>query len=266
MLTYLGVPGQMVTLGCPARLESEVEREYDIQTTLGGFDQVHWSPVQGPRTWTVDMSKVTRSQDVAGVRSLLAGAYGPPPWAFISPEMAVTNLMPERASMFAPGTWQGTGMALGAFHAADGTVHPTSLFAQTGNVYFGMDSIIVAGQPVTASVYATAGTKFHLHLRDTTGNILTNLNTVARVDGGRVSISTVAPEGAAVARLAVAASAGPGTVAGPSVTLTEGPVGYAWGDGCDSALVAGISTSVAYIDPVRGVLGARSLTVREIRR
>lgn len=260
---WLGKPGQLVQAGFGGSLSHSAARSTSVKQTLGGLDKVQWGKRPG-REWSVQVNP-WEGDYYQGLHALLWGAYGPPPWSFITPHMAKSNLVPPRASMFEAGTWSGTGTVLGAFTGADGSRHPVSLAATAGNVYFGIDSIVVPGQPVTASCYATAGTRVYLHIRDAGGVVLTNINMTTTTAGQRAVLTATAPEGAATARLVVGASTHPGTVAGPCVTISDKVLPYSFGQGVDAVMVDNLDTSVL-IPAQTGSLASYSYTVREIRK
>ena len=262
---WIGPPGQLVPAGYGGDLSHSMSRPSSVKTTLGGRDKVQWGSMPS-REWSVKVNP-WEGDYYHGLEALVWGAYGPPPWAFITPHMATTNLVTPKASLFSqsPLTTSGGVTLLGAFQGLDGTRHPVSLNAPSGNVYFAVRTPVVPG-PVTGSVYATAGTRFHLHVRDVTGAVLENVNTTAKADGERVSLTVDAPPGAAYVWLAVAASAGPGVVAGPSVTLTDKPLPYSWGQGVDAVFVDKLDTSPMLMNQHTGTMSSYSYTVQEIRK
>lgn len=260
---WLGAPGQLVPAGYGGTLSHTAKRATSSKATLGGRDRVQWGP-RPSREWSVEVHP-WEGNYYHGLEALLHGGYGPPPWVFVSPQMATTNLVPPRASMFDASTWWGGGQVIGGLRGADGSHHPTSLNASNGNVYFGIDAYVVPGYPVTGSAYATAGTRFHMHIRDGAGNVLVNVSTTAAFDGERVSVTATAPAGAATVRLAVAAAAGPGTVAGPCVTLTDKALPYSFGQGVDAVMVDGLDSSLFIVDKNEGAMTSHGYTVQEIR-
>lgn len=262
---WIGPPGQLVPAGYGGDLSHSMSRPSSVKTTLGGRDKVQWGS-RPSREWSVKANP-WEGNYYQGLEALLWGAYGPPPWAFITPHMATTNLVTPNASAFSqsPLTTSGSVPVLGSFQGLDGTMHPTSMGATSGNVYFAIRTPVVPG-PVTGSVYATAGTKFHLHVRNVTGAVLVNVNTRAMQDGARVSLTVEAPAGAAYVWLAVDANSGPGVVAGPTVTLTDEPLPYSWGQGVDAVFVDNLDTSPTVINQHTGSMASHSYTVREIRK
>lgn len=244
---------------------SQEAREASFKTTLGGARKAFLEPDLGLREWSVSTAGLG-PEEFAGFELLTAGAYGPPPFRWIDHIAQVTNAITPRKSLFQAGVSGGTSGPGGMLTGADGTRHPVSLNASAGTVYFAQDTPVLPGLPVTGSVYATSGAKVHLHIRDAAGAILTNISTTATTAGQRLVLTATAPAGAVSARLAVAASTNPGTVAGVAITWTDKPMPWSKGRGAEKVVIHGISDDVQDADPDsdNGRIVDFSFTVTEV--
>lgn len=260
-MAWIGSLGNLVEVKCPSAQRLTRDHRVTVKTTLAGTDKAFTEPVGPAREWDLDVSAAT-PRDLAALDLTLSGAWGPGPFVFVDPWAEQVNLVSPNGTAFKAGVTGGT--LSGAFTGEDGFRHPASLVASSGNVYFAQNTPVVPGVKVTGSVYATNGTKVHLHIRNAAGTILTNLSTVAIREGQRVYLTATAPAGAASARLAVAADAGAGTVAGPAITWTSALTDYFPGQGAPQVIPTGSALTVLRAAATQR-LAAQAVTLRELR-
>lgn len=273
--TWIGNAGALAPLRSPAELSDTLQRNVSSEQTLGGRDIVQWGHLVG-REWSLGMSAATRPHTMAVLADLMAG--GMPPWEFVTPWMAATNLLTPDATAFAVGTFTETvAVRSGAATALDGTRFAASMVPMAaGYTYVGMHPrrglpwrgvAVVPGEPVTYSMYLTgSGTTADLRMTffDVAGNVISNVDKVVTlVPGGlaQMSSSTVVPAGAAWVNLLVRRAS---LVAGLALTFTDKPVPYSAGEGVRGVYVDAISKQATMIVP-GNVMGSQSFTVKEIR-
>jgi len=238
---YIGPIGQLVEIAhYKGSVSVQQDRDVSFKTTLGGGRRAFAAPNLGLRSWDVSAPMLTPTQ-AGQFEGMVATSNGPFWW--VEPLAQHSNVVTHRGSLFQAGV-TGGGTVTGAFTGADGVRLPASLAALSGTVYFASGTPVIPGKKVTGSAYATNGARVHLHLLDAGGATITNISATATTEGQRLTISTTVPAGAVTARLAVAASTNPGTVAGPAITWTSGATPWGMGMGAAQTVVSGVSSDV----------------------
>ena len=92
MAGYIGELGRMHKILWPTPVKVTNPTRYEVQAAPSR----RWAFVTAPvwarrREWSLDVSGTNR--EITGLAQLVAGAFGPGPWRFISDEAAVTNML-----------------------------------------------------------------------------------------------------------------------------------------------------------------------------
>lgn len=248
MSIFVGSLGRLVRLKCAATQQVQPQDRFSFERTLEGRVKAQAVAV-GRRVWSVATSDATDPAQQSAILAFTGGAWGPGPFVFVSEDAPVTNLLsPEQASCdpsLIP--ISGNVMAGGPVLLPDGwearsllNASPTSLMG------FGAADIpIVPGQPLTVSAWVKgAGAAVRLvWLNDAGGQVLEQVSAVTGTASGwtRSFVTGVPPASAVRAQLqAVNTSA----AARPAATWTERMFDWAAGEGCQKAVVHGLSKNL----------------------
>lgn len=240
-----------------------------FKRTLGGTVFEQRGP-RGRRVW--DVSTSADPAQAASFSALVDGAYGPPPWVWVDPLAAVTNLFSPEQALLSQGTYStGTGITQGgAGFTADGIRYGRSVNALGANVSLHYRDLVVdrlpvlPGVPVTGSVYASGPAYVRMSWLSEFGSVISSVSGQAG-DGvmTRRTLTATPPAGAASVQVIVM---NPTALALPSLTWTPFANPWAAGKGCTRATIDGLSEDVEVVDSGRAnnQWSSFSFTVQEL--
>lgn len=260
MTSYIGVPGGMVSLPCVSEIQSSRDSRYRVSVSVEGVGRAQMSPAPLPRAW--ESSRAVAAPGALDVVEAFAlGLYGRGPFAFVSCDSAVLNVLTPAQSALRNLSSEFTQAGPVVI---DGQPFPVSASFSLASSWRGLvDVPVVAGQPVTASVWVQSATGAPIiSTAFYVGDTQLDAVSVTGSNGGmwqRLTWSGVAPAGATQIRLGVRSSVT--AVAGPQVTWTSGPVDYAMGRGASSVVVEQASSAPVYLP---GPYSSGQWTVREV--
>lgn len=254
MPAYLGTPGALFPVECEAATV-EAETTYSFDTTLEGKRKGQYRKGR-PRTWSVDMG-LSSSEEVANIRAMDAGEYGPGPFLWISEEAQATNaLLPEVATC-------GPAAAVGpTITVAGPLVLPnvgvsgralTNSDPATAFDFGAVKSPVIPGQPVTASAWLVgAGAKLTIRWYDAAGTLLggTATSTASGVGASATRLSVTATPAAGAAFCLLRAT-GTTRAARPALTWSAGLAAWAPGGGCSAAVVSKLDNAPVILGTTR---------------
>lgn len=234
---------------------------------MGGRVKVFRGP-KARREWSVGSNGMAKPEDVAQLQALLE--YGTPPWVWIEPLAAVSNLLHPEQSVLMPGTWIGSATVGGAGATADGTRFGRSIIA-SGNVDLhcrngAYDRLpVVPDVPVSGSFYASGtGTPRLIWINAAGGTVSFTSGASTTGTLTRRTVTGTPPAGAASVQLSAIGFSG--TLTLPAYTFTDDPAPWAFGRGCNRATVEGFSENVQQASREHPSLRRSSIsfTVREV--
>lgn len=266
-MIYLGTPGRMVGISCPAEQRLNTAERYSFQTTLEGRVRAQVRP-GGRRVWDLRLPRTSSPSEVATLAEFANGAWGPGPFWFVSADAPVVNLLtPGAAESDATHIREGAGIQGGPWEtpwgfAARSIIQPGATF-----IYWDTEVPVLPGVPVTGSavVDGSSGGYLRLWWRSPDGGVDTTNGD--RIDGSgpqRASVTATPPEGATHVRLGLSQSIT--RAAFPAVTWTDQPFEWGDGQGCEKAVVLGGQRDLvqALDTPVNGRYSDYSFTVQEV--
>lgn len=247
-MEYLGSLGRLIPLRCASTERVQSTARYRESFTVEGRRRVQVVPA-APRAWDVSWD-LAYPPELAALAGFTSGAWGNGPWVWVPITAHAGNLLTPREAELVDRAIVSTNLVqdAGPVRNADGGWSPRSVrvSSDTGWVSLVRDVPVVAGKPFTFSCdvqggFTPAGVQVAFY--DAAGNAVSSGNAYAPNAGmRRVSYSTTVPDGA------VSASAGvrPETLVAtrPQATWTAGPVPFAPGAGCRSAVVEAGSEDV----------------------
>ncbi|MDN4611957.1 hypothetical protein [Arthrobacter burdickii] len=201
---------------------------------------------RAPRAWQVGIGTATPAE-LGQLMGLMHGLYGPPPWVYVGPWAQVTNLLPPAASMLLPGSWSGAGVSGGTVTLEGGTRPSYSVLSDTGAELRLPAVPVVAGVPVTGSVWGagSSGCSIHLDFRNATGATLSTASAShAAAVGGPLPRRSVTGTPPAESVDAVLRVTGALRAAQPAVTWTPDMAAWAAGGGAPKVVARGLSEAV----------------------
>lgn len=268
MSIYLGTPGRMVELKCPSSQQLSMEGDPTFQVTLEGrrVAQVPFST--GRRAWQCQLSDASTPAQIAAAMAFANRDWGPGPFAFVSADAPVTNMLtPAGAAssiLATAGVTQG-----GPVLCSDGTWAAKSLLLNGApTAYFQSERTpVLPEKPVTVSAEVSgAGARVAVSFFTATGTFIAIVSSPAGGVAGsmrRLSVTADAPATAAVALVAIqnATQATRGVL-----TWTSEPLEWSDGQGCTKAILHGASRDLvlASRDPRGGRYSNLSFTVTEV--
>lgn len=268
-MIYLGTPGRMVGIKCPASQSVEAEDRYTFETTLEGKRKAQMRPL-GRRTWNLQTSDATTPADESLLREFSSGAWGPGPFVFVSADAPVTNLLTPPASMCLE--MRSNVSSGGPVDLGGGRIAPTSIVAAPvggvpPEIYFGTgDTPVIPGRQVTGGAYLRGvGATLRIYwYRAGESSPMSNDSSSPVTGNGYqlVSLTAVPPEGAAFCRLVTQRATG---VTLPSLTWTSSYFGWAPGEGCQKAVIHAVSKDVIMAtNSMNGRYAKLSYTITEV--
>jgi hypothetical protein len=278
MTAYLGPVGGLRPVEFTTSEPESAPPNITYTTYLDGTVREQVGP-RPRRSWDVGGEYLTAGE--WGIVDAIAGrAFGVDPIYWYSATASVTNLLTPHQTSLVGTSWLGTkSEAGGAGEAADGTFYEASIVSEPGADLFLSSGhphakyvAVPAGRPVTASMVASAfsGSSGWWAVTEY-GPMGTPVGASNRVD---------IPAGESRNRRSITFTTGPTTVSvrisarnllmvtQPQITLTDRPVPWAHGMGCQSASVSrpGWSPQRGQLGGVDAphVLGSRDFTIQEI--
>lgn len=267
-MEYFGILGRLVPLSCASSERVVSAARYVSQTTLEGRRRVQVAPAS-PRTWEMSWG-LADPQEMAALSGFTTGAWGPGPFHWVPIQAQKWNLLtPREATLLDRNTnaqWTEGGPVVGV----DGTLVARSMLSGITESWRSLYSGIpcIPGVPVTwtadiAGDGAEAPSLVSAFFDAEGERIGAAINGYApRVDGlQRVSLTQAAPEGAVSFRAGI--SYRTKRIARPQVTWTHGPVDYAPGHGCRSAVLDAPTEDLLAANSF-GTWSTTSFTVMEV--
>lgn len=265
MTVYLGSLGRMVELYTTPSAQTSAAERYTFKSTLEGRSKAQVRPI-GRRSWTWNASYADPSEQAALVQ-FAQGAWGRGPFWFVPADAPRTNVLtPGAASCDPLEVTMGSGaVLLGSppLLTPDGWA-ARSIWKDTGNgAFIGAAVPVLPGRKVTGSAYVSGSGGFvRLLFLDVVGAVVAQHDSAAAVSAvGRRSVTATPPAAAVSARLTVTASV---TSAGnPAITWTDTVQPFADGQGCEKAVVHGMSRDIVLSGP-NGTYSNLGFTVTEV--
>lgn len=269
-MIYLGSPGRMVGISCPAEQRLSTADRFSFQTTLEGRVKAQVRP-EGRRVWDLRLPRTSTPSEVAELEAFVRGVWGPGPFWFISADAPHTNLLPPRvADMFVDAMQPANSSVLvsegGPVQLGDQWVGQSVVKSNNSGMFFGYSGVpVFEGVRVTGSAWiGGAGGRVRLEFRDANGQRVGSANYPSDPVSDEFefrSVSVWPPSGAASVRLSTNGAVS--RAARPAVTWTHDAVPWASGQGCDKAVVHAASREVVSAIPGRHLVGA-SFVVTEV--
>ena len=266
-MIYLGTPGRMVGISCPAEQRLSTDERYSFQTTLEGRVKAQVRP-GGRRVWDLRLPSTSTPSEIATLAAFANGAWGPGPFWFVSADAPVVNLLsPGAASSDLAHILFNAGAQGGPWETPFGFAARSITNPSSATLYWDTLVPVLPGQPVTGSaVVQGANARAGLFFYNSAGAWVATTHG-ARVSGSdpqRASVSGVVPEGAVSVRLFVSAEVTRASL--PAITWTAQPFEWGDGQGCEKAVVLGGQRDLiqALDNPNYGRFADYSFTVQEV--
>lgn len=267
-MIYLGTPGRMIGIKCPASQSLDHDERYTFQNTLEGRRKAQTRPL-GRRTWSLQTSDATTPADVGTLMQFVSGAWGSGPFVFVPADAPNTNLLTPEASLCDP--LEVTLATGGAVLDTPPMVTPDGVFARSyvkstaNSLFFGKYRVPVLGGPVTGSAYVLgAGGAVQISWYDTTGAVMNTVVSSVKSTAGTVVrsyLTATPPVGAVSCMLSVNASAT--QACAPQLVAGHMLLAWADGQGCGKAVVHSVSRGQVLAAP-GATYSNLSFTVSEV--
>lgn len=252
MPVYLGTLGRMVKLPYVTAQQVETEERYSFQQTLEGRRKAQVKP-RGPRTWAL-ATEHFRPNEVALLQQFAQGTWGPGPFVFVSADAPVSNLLtPRIADCFPEAAFGANVMTSGELYIGHDMYAPRSLINSNPStpMYFGgVRTPVVAGKRVTGSAWVSgADACVRLFFYNAAGTFISSATSGVTATQTTVVRSwvTAMPPAGAVSCVVGGVNATRATQ--PAVTWTDGLLPWADGQGCEKAVVHGVSRDLRLAMP-----------------
>lgn len=240
-MEYLGSLGRLIPLRCASQERSQASSRYRESFTVEGRRRVQIVP-DAPRTWDVSWD-LAYPPELAALAGFTSGAWGHGPWHWVPITAQSGNLLTPREAQLVDraGVSSASIQDAGPVRDSDGNWSPRSVTVSisSGWVALARDVPVIAGKPFTFSCDVQGGFtpgEIHVAFYDAAGGAMSGGAASAPNAGmHRVSYSGVVPAGAASARVGV--RSGTKVATRPQATWTAGPVPFAPGAGCRSAVI-----------------------------
>lgn len=247
-MEYLGSLGRLIPLRCASEERVQSTARYRESFTVEGQRRVQAIP-SAPRAWDVSWD-LAYPPELAALAGFTSGAWGHGPWVWVPVTAYSANLLTPGEAMLTEraGVSAASVQDAGPVRDSDGNWSPRSVTVtiDSGWAALARDVPVIPGKPFTWSVDAEgAGTAPHAHVAfyDGAGNFMSQ---ASRIGSGaqmqRVSMTVDVPAGAVSAQVGVRNTVSRATR--PQATWTSGPVPFAPGAGCKSAVVEAGSEDV----------------------
>ena len=272
MSIYLGNLGRLVELKGPSSQSVAADDGYTFETTLEGRVKAQARAAR-PRKWSVDIGAATPA-DLANLLAFAAGEWGNGPFVWVSVDAPVTNLLTPEVSRCGPqAVFSSNVSRSGPMALGNGQWSGASLTTSdpSGTLWVGASKApvpVLPGQPVTASAYAIgAGAKARLHWVAADGSAMNGTVTSAGTGTAgtpqRLHATGTPPAGAVSCTMSTTRAL---QITRPAITWTKEPFDWHPGEGCQKAVIHGISRSVilALREPGYGRYSGASFTITEV--
>lgn len=274
MTAYLGSPGAMVRVACPADQSKDTARPARYLNTIGGttFTQVG---SRTKRSWDVRLPAASTPAEVAAWEAFVEGEFGHGPWHFIPEMAATTNLISPRGSVLDHGetVHGGTSPNGGPMTLADGSRAGRSWLVEPGTnlllPWVGeLERVpVLPGVPVTASLWVAGSTTPQMRVAVYDENETFTRYVYGSTHSGsgpeRLHVTFTPNLGEASCLIFIPGNSESYRVARPAFTWTEALRPWSVGDGAPKVHIAGMSEDVTLAVPGREMVGL-SLTVQEV--
>lgn len=264
---YLGGLGQLVEVPFTSSESVERTERYVESVTVEGRRRVQ-ALAATPRSWSVDVQP-SHGRDLSGVLAFFDGAWGPGPWHWVTVAAQQGNMLTPREAQMRDRVTRAEWSEGGPVQVSDGSWAGSSMVnamaSSAGTMFSGIP--VIEGQPVTYTIDAlgagSTAPQTALRFYDASGAQVGGSNGAGVNAPGwqRVSVSQVAPAGAASCAIGVYSTAK--RVARPQVTWTAEAVPYAPGAGCRAAVVDGVSSELLVVNR-GGPVSSVGFTVLEV--
>lgn len=220
-------------------ITAPVERNYSV--TLGGRRLVRQAP-GGHREWSMT-GNAAPIDALATIASFVAGDWGVGPWWWLSPWAVGTNMLTPGGSLLKHAGLVAGAAVAGPVQVEGGMWLPCSAVtsgSSTSAIARSKSSNVVPcppGEPVTGSLFVSQGQSVQItFFNDSNVSVASATSKPAGATTmlQRVSVTRAAPANAVAVRVDVTNA---GQVAGACVTLTQDPMPWTVGDGCEQAIV-----------------------------
>lgn len=247
-MEYLGSLGRLIPLRCASEERVQSTARYRESFTVEGQRRVQAIPA-APRAWDVSWD-LAYPAELAALAGFTSGAWGHGPWVWVPVTAYSANLLTPGEAMLTEraGISAESIQDAGPVRDSDGNWSPRSVTVTipSGWGALARDVPVIPGKPFTFSCDVQGGFtpgQIHVAFIDGAGNAMSGGPASAPNAGmHRVSYSAVVPAGAASAHVGVRSSTLVATR--PQATWTDGPVPFAPGAGCKSAVVEAGSEDV----------------------
>lgn len=244
MPVYIGSLGRMVKLPYVGSQQVQAEERYNFSSTLEGKRKAQVKP-KGPRTWAL-AAEHFRPNEHSLLSQFADGAWGHGPFAFVSADAPVSNMLTPGAASCDPALISSTAFISngGPAEIESGVWVGRSYLNASGsiNMSFPARTPVIPGQSVTGSAYVRgAGMKLSISFWDAADQFISfaaSSGSGSASAWSRLSVTRTPPANAV--RVAVYAS-GAGRGAAPAVTWSDTVLPWSDGQGCDQAVVHGVS-------------------------
>lgn len=269
MSVYLGIPGRLVELKCPASQGTPADDVFTFERTLEGRVKAQARPL-ARRSWDLRVATATPA-DVGALAAFAAGEWGRGPFVWVSTDAPLTNMLTPEQSLCDPSTlYTGGVIAGGPLNlGTDGWAGRSFLNPDPATTFRfgGQGAPVLPKQKVTASAYLVgAGAKAQIRWEDASGAYISTSTSTAQGVAGvpvRAFITATAPDNAAMAYVNAVSTT---QAARPAFTWTDTLFEWADGQGCPKAVVSGLDRRLvrALADPKYGRYADASFTITEV--
>ena len=268
-MIYLGTPGQMVGIKCPSTQQVTASKPINTTLTLEGKVKAQVAPGRPRRTWALGLSDATRPEQHAMLQSFTDGAWGAGPFVFIPADAPVTNLLTPDQSSCDPALIGGsTTVPGGPVRLPDGWEPRSLLNTDPGALLgFGTNNVpVLQGQLVTVSAWVLgAGARVRMIWLTADGTHIYSQDSEISSDGVswvRSFVTGMPPANAAMVQIQAVNTV---RATRPCATWTDRLYPYSAGEGCQKAVVHGLSKDLIMAGPRIGQQYANaSFTVTEV--
>ena len=244
MPVYLGSLGRLVKLPYVGSQQVQAEERYNFSSTLEGKRKAQVKP-KGPRTWALSADHF-RPNEHSLLSQFADGAWGNGPFVFVSADALVSNMLTPGAASCDPALIVATSFVSngGPAEVEPGLWVGRSYLNTSSsiNMAFPARTPVVPGKPVTGSAYVRgAGMKVYISFWDAADQFISSASSSGSGSASswsRLSVTRTPPANAV--RVAVYTN-GAGRGAAPAVTWSEGVLPWSDGQGCDKAVVHGVT-------------------------
>lgn len=265
-MAYLGKLGALFEVECGSSQDHGFSENTTFETTAEGKTKAQVMLRQS-RQWQIGYGLITPGQS-GDLLALHAGEYGIGPFVWVHDDALVNNLLTPAASTCDPSAIVDATVSAGGPMAGAGRSFINASPEQ--HMFFGDEQTpVIPGFPVAGSASVIgAGASITVWFYRADGSYISGATgPPAGVAGSakRISVRTVAPEGAAYCRIS---TEGASQATRSAITWTNELMDWTVGDGCPKAVVTGLSRSILMSlnnnKPDYGRYWSASFTIREV--